>query len=63
MTDEQLIGRTIELKNTQYRVTDVRSEKGGAMVYAERVDHAKGPSRAAFHLDDVRELIAEPAAS
>ena len=61
MNPEKLIGNTILLKNTRYRITDVYHGESGPMVYAEQIDPVKGPSRAAFHLDDIRDLITEHA--
>ncbi|MCR9277393.1 MAG: hypothetical protein NXH85_05420 [Pseudomonadaceae bacterium] len=53
-SSDGVMGAVVQIGAEEYRVTDVRHQQGGTMLYAERQAIRGGrPHRAAFRLDDV----------
>lgn len=57
-SSDEVIGAVVQVGAQQYRVTDVRHQQSGTMLYAERqaIDGGRA-HRAAFRLDDVIEHV------
>lgn len=55
---DEVIGAVVQVGAQKYRVTDVRHQAGGTMLYAQRQGIDGGRvHRAAFRLDDVLEHV------
>lgn len=50
---DNLVGKKFVIDQMDYSIVDMRDVDGVVMVYAEPVDGAKGPGRAAFRLEDI----------
>ena len=55
----ELVGHKFSVADIPYLIVDVQNVAGAVMVYAEDQDKRLGPKRAAFHYDDIADLIDE----
>lgn len=53
----ELVGHTFSVADVLYLIVDVQNVAGMVMVYAEDQAKRLGPKRAAFHYDDIADLI------
>lgn len=53
----ELVGHKFSVADAQYLIVDVQNVAGEVMVYAEDQAKRLGPKRAAFHYDDIADLI------
>lgn len=67
---KHLVGRSFSIADGRYRIVDVQSLAGDALVYAERMEtlsqpvacgsHAPARPRTAFHYGDIAGLLEAP---
>ncbi len=53
----ELVGHRFSIAGALYLIVDVQNVAGEVMVYAEDQAKQLGPKRAAFHYDDIADLI------
>ena len=53
----ELVGHKFSVADVIYLIVDVQNVAGAVMVYAEDQAKPLGPKRAAFHYDDIADLI------
>ncbi len=53
----ELVGQKFSVADVLYLIVDVQNVAGAVMVYAEDQAKRLGPKRAAFHYDDIADLI------
>ena len=56
---QELLGRTFHVEEDDYTIVDVRKIDGEMMIYAELLEKAKGPGRAAFRYQDIEGKISD----
>lgn len=54
---QDLVGIQFSINEQDYAVVDVRNIRGDTMVYAEPVNAAAGPGRAAFRYADIESTL------